>query len=163
MTVRFFRRHFIEALIPSQAGETPPLRIFELTVGLQAAVDPLSGMTVNLTIVDQWFSELPKAAVYSSEFQALESFQQHLRVQGQQQAVLIAAVELKEDRRWWALTQRGPEVGERKASRQVTADGRSIPVWEDTLCSPSGDLLERREVTMDGNTAQSYFPEFGAL
>ena len=159
MTVRFFRRRFIEACIPVEAGETPLLRSFELTVGLEAPVNPLSGMTVNLTKVDQWMSELPKAALLSSEFRALEDFQAQMRDRIQTEDVVFLSIELKEDRRWWALTERGPEIGERRAIRKGSQDGQSLPMWQETIQTPGGVLLERREISMDGRTAQVYFPE----
>lgn len=54
MTVRFFRSRGFEIVFPDPRDGRRRGFFFELILGLEAPVDPRSGMTVNLARVEEW-------------------------------------------------------------------------------------------------------------
>jgi hypothetical protein len=147
--VRFFRRKFVTAMVPVQGA----VRAFELSLGLEAPVNAESGMTVNLVKVDEWLSQIPADLVFASEILALEDYRKRL-IALVGSAARVVSVEIKYDRKWWTHAERGVEIGVREAARAVV-DGRSVPVWRETVSGADGVVREIRDVEYDGQTTRT--------
>lgn len=67
MKLSFHRARWIE--FSPKNGAVGPVRVFRLEVGVTAPIDPLSGMTVNLVVMDGWLDELALQLEQAADFE----------------------------------------------------------------------------------------------
>lgn len=153
MKLSFHRARWIE--IPPKDGATGPVRVFRLEVGVTAPVDPLSGMTVNLAVLDTWLGAVAHRRDFSeASLSALEKVRVELvnfAAGVGAELVRCACVEGTAVLEW--TSSRGWRKGQVGEGLEVVAGGHSWPgsvvQWDDGFSrdwiSRSGDWRISRQ------------------
>lgn len=133
------RIHFQETLSMRRGFLSSESRLFffHVSAGFSKAVDPLSGMTVNLVLVDQWLADLKKnfesdsqGALLEMVFQARSFLQEKAKKEG----AILTHLDFREERGWslsWA-----PDLGDKELRMSSVYFLESLPKNE------KGDLIK---------------------
>lgn len=170
MRVRFHRSRHFEVILSSPRASSPRGFFFVLSLGVEAPVDPLSGMTVNLSAVDRWLDELPWPSEAKDVWSLVDLFWACLAPEASRHGARLARLEIRDRVSWWAREGERPrewgfireqsvpvEGVLRPFKREFVAISDLEPSWIDAMegreLPPSGwppGLVEIRQSTLDG-------------
>lgn len=133
--VSFGRRRAL-VLIRKRKGAEGPLRFFaRVTAVLNAPVDPLSGMTVNLIRVDSWLADLSKhfeEHEFEREFEVLDDMRDHLTALVGSEARLVR-LELADQNQTWVRSSDEYEFRKRIHREIEIRSGLSSAIEEEWI------------------------------
>lgn len=111
MKVRFHRSRLFEVISLDPRARERRGFFFTLSVGFEAPVDPMSGMTVNLVHVDRWLSELAVPVETDDIWFMMHTFGVALEKRAEEFGARLSRIEIRDGDSWWAreksLCERG--------------------------------------------------------
>lgn len=111
MKIRFHRSRSFEVILPTPSGSGRRGFFFRLGLGVEAPVDPLSGMTVNLSVVDGWLDDLGWPREARGVWSLVDDFWRPLAAKAMTSGATLTRLEIRGDDSWWATDGKLHERG----------------------------------------------------